>query len=79
MAMTMMNLTREQFAALVRGLCSIYSERADTLGREQGYESPACCELLALDLFIAGSDSRPANTVRAYLAASCDVQFKGEP
>ena len=76
--MNLQNITRQHFADAVQNLCRIYSERADTIGREQGWLAPACVELLALDLFIVGADSRPVQAVRAYLAAGCEVYFKGE-
>jgi hypothetical protein len=76
--MDLRNITREQFETTVCNLCRIYSERAETIGREQGWAAPACVELLALDLFIIGADSRPVQAVRAYLAAGCEAYFKGE-
>jgi hypothetical protein len=76
--MTLQNMTREQFVDAIQNLCRIYSERAETLGREQGWLSLACVELLALDLFIVGAESRPVQAVREYLAATGPVYFKGE-
>ena len=76
--MNLPNITRREFADTVENLCRIYSERAHTLGREQGWLAPACVELLALDLFIARAESRPVHALRAYLAAGCEVFFKGE-
>lgn len=71
-------VTRARFEAIVHTFCLQHSERACTFGRDKGWLSTACVELLALDMFLA--DASPPNTrlIRAYILAGCEVQFKGE-